>query len=50
MSWTIQCKRSGGNPYVVANTETVKDCALHGSIALSTCRECSQYLGEQKGN
>jgi hypothetical protein len=50
MSWTIQCKRAGGSPYVVASSELVKDCALNGSIELSKCRGCNQYLGEQKGN
>jgi len=50
MSWTIQCKRAGGSPYVVARSETVRDCALNGSIDLSKCRGCNQYLGEQKGN
>jgi len=50
MNWSIQCKRSGGSPYVVASTKTVKDCALNGSIALSKCHECTNYLGEQKSN
>jgi hypothetical protein len=48
MNWSIQCKRSGGNPYVVASTEIVKDCAINGSIELSRFRECSQYLDELK--
>jgi len=48
MYWVVDCKQSGGNPYVVASSETVKDCAVNGTVSINDCRKCAHYLNDRQ--